>query len=258
MNGKQFLQSLSGGQPHYGLFCCSYSPQAVEAVSYSGYDFLIFDAEHCANNLVNLHAQLLALAHSKTAAIVRVSELNLSQFKLYLDSGVHALMVPNVHTAEQAAQAVRYTRYPPAGIRGVAGSVRASRYGRDKPTLDQAQSQAVLMVQAESRSALENIDAIAGTDGVDVVFFGPNDLAADMGHWGNPTHPEVVQAIVQGMARVRAAGKVAGVLAGEKDCEVYLRAGASVVALGSDIGLLVAGADGLLKRVQAGMASVSP
>lgn len=251
MNQDLLREMLTPAQRLYGLFCCSYSVQAVEAIAQSGYDFLIFDAEHCPNSMPNLHAQLLALAATPTASIVRVSELGLGLFKQYLDLGAHALMVPNVQNAQEARLAVQFMKYPPVGKRGVAGSVRGSAYGRKKLTLEQANAQAALIVQAESVEAMKNIQAIAEVDGVDAVFFGPNDLAADMGYFGLPTQHEVMQATAVAIGQVRAAGKVAGVLAGEKECEFYLNAGATVVALASEIGILVAGADALINRVHA-------
>jgi 2-keto-3-deoxy-L-rhamnonate aldolase RhmA len=229
----------------FGLFCCSYSVQAVEAISYSGYEFLIFDSEHCPNSLTILHTQLLALAHCNTAAIIRVGDIDAAQIKRLLDLGAHAIMVPNVDTADQAIQAVSCCRHTPTGRRGVAGSVRASRYGRDKLPIRQQAAEPVLIVQAESGRALQNISQIATVDGVDIVFFGPNDLAADMGLLGNPSHPDVVAAITEGITQVRAAGKHAGVLASEQSCGPYVDAGANIIALGSEIGLLVAGADEL-------------
>nr|WP_257215244.1 aldolase/citrate lyase family protein [Pollutimonas harenae] len=234
----------------YGLFCCSYSVQAAEAISQSGYDFLIFDGEHCPNTMPGLHAQLLALAPTTTASIVRVSELNQGLFKQYLDLGVHALMVPNVQSAQEAELAVQFMKYPPLGRRGVAGSVRGSAYGRRKLSLEQANAQVALIVQAESVEAIQNIQEITDVDGVDAVFFGPNDLAADMGYFGMPAQAEVRETIAAAIQQVRAAGKVAGVLAGEKDCAFYLDAGATVVALASEIGILVAGADALIERVR--------
>ncbi len=234
----------------FGLFCCSYSMQAAEAIAHSGYDFLIFDTEHCPGSLTTLHGQLLAISSTDTAAVVRVGGLDAGQIKQCLDLGAHAIMVPNVDTAEQARAAVSYCRHAPAGQRGVGGSVRASRYGRDKVTASSSPVQSVLMVQAESRLAMENLTHICAVDGVDVVFFGPNDLAADMGLLGQPGHPDVVALITHGIEQVKAAGKVAAVLANENACGAYLSAGAGMVALGSEIGIMVAGADSLQQRVR--------
>ena len=244
------FSKLQTDQRLYGLFCCSYSIQATEAIAHSGYDFLIFDAEHSPNSFTNLHMQLLALGGTNTASIVRVRSLDLSEIKLSLDLGVHGIMIPNIDTVEQAQTAVDFMTYTPNGKRGVGGSVRASRYGRDKPALGEATQQRALIVQAESTEALKNIKQIAELDGIDAIFFGPNDLAADMGYFGEPTHPEVVAAITSGIQQVKNAGKVAGILAGEKDCGQYLEAGARLVALGSELGLMVAGADSLQQRVR--------
>jgi 2-keto-3-deoxy-L-rhamnonate aldolase RhmA len=257
MSADKLRASLDAKGLHFGLFCCSYSTQAVEALAGSGYEFLILDTEHCPNDLINLHAQLLALAASKTSAVVRTGGVDPAQIKRLLDLGVQGLMIPNVETVAQARAAVECCHYAPLGRRGVAGSVRASGYGRQKPGSG-LNASPILMVQAESRQALENIDAIAALVGVDAVFFGPNDLAADMGHLGQPGHPDVVRAIIKGIAQVVGAGKRAGILAGEAACAQYIDAGASIVALGSEIGILVAGADGLRQRVARQFEGVAP
>ena len=248
---RAFKQRLLQGQALHGLFCCSYSVQVVEALSGSGLDFLLFDLEHTPNALPPLHAQLCALAASDTAAIVRVPQTELAGFKLLLDLGVAGLMVPNVHSAEQAAEAVSFTRYPPHGVRGIAGSVRAAGYGRDGSYLQTAGERTSLIVQVESTRAVADLERIAAVDGVDAVFVGPNDLAADMGLLGQPGHPEVVQVVEQCLRRIRQAGKPAGVLCAEADRPRYQAVGASLFALGSDLGLLVKTADALAQRQRA-------
>ena len=232
-----------------GLFSCSYSLQVTEAIAGSGCDFLIFDTEHCPGSLTTLHGQLVAAAGAGVSSVVRLSGLSLSQIKLCLDLGADALMVPNVDTAEQARHAVRFCRYAPFGTRGVAGTVRSTRYGRDKLTLQQANQRHTLIVQAESRQGVRSVRDIAEVEGVDAVFFGPHDLAADMGLFGQPAHDDVVAAIVEGIAQVRAAGKVAGVLTHEAGAAPYLSAGVGMAALGSDLGLMVSQADALMVRM---------
>lgn len=233
-----------------GLFCCLYSTQTTEAIAQSGYDFLIIDTEHTPSSFVSLHSQLLALAGTQTASVVRVRQLDLAEIKVCLDLGVNGIMIPNIDTVAQAQAAVDYMTYTPHGQRGVAGSVRSSRYGRDKTVPADPQQQRMLILQAESTEALNNIEQIAALDGVDAIFFGPNDLAADMGHFGEPFHPEVVAAIVASMQKVKDAGKFIGVLAGEMHCDPYLAAGANLVAVGSEVGLMVAAADGLQQRIK--------
>jgi 2-keto-3-deoxy-L-rhamnonate aldolase RhmA len=243
---NRFKSRLLAREPQFGLFIVSNALQNAEALGGSGFDYMCFDVEHSPSSTPALHGQLAALAGTGTASVVRIAGLELAAIKHYLDLGADALMVPNINTAEQAAEAVRCTRYPAAGgIRGMGGTMRATRYGRDKGYFAEAANNACLIAQIESREALRNLDAICAVDGVDLVFFGPTDLSADMGHMGQPGHPEVVAAIEAGIRRANALGKPSGVLAGDPDCQRYLEAGATMVILGSDLGLMVRGADAL-------------
>ncbi|MBN3266502.1 aldolase/citrate lyase family protein [Bordetella bronchiseptica] len=246
----RFAVALRGGAPLIGMFCCSYGVQVAEAVGRSGFDFLIFDAEHCPHSLPTLHGQFLALAGTATAAVVRAPQVDLAAFKQYLDLGADAIMVPNVESAAQAETVVRGMHYPPRGMRGVGGSVRATAYGRQAPTLHEAGARAGLIVQVESRRGLEAVQDIARVDGVDAVFFGPHDLAADLGLYGEPAHPHVVEAIEAGIDTVLAQGKRAGVLAAVDQAPRYIRAGASLIASGSDLSLLVRAADDLARQLR--------
>lgn len=240
---------LTAGHPQFGLFCVSNSLQTAEALAGSGFDFVVFDTEHSPQSLPHLHAQFTALAGTQTACVTRVPSLDLVAIKHCLDLGAHALLVPNVGTADQARDAVRFSRYPAdGGVRGVGGTMRATRYGRDKAYFAQAAAQTCVMVQIESREGLANLDAICAVDGIDLVFFGPADLSADMGYMGQPTHPDVVLAIEDGIQRARVHGVAAGVMAGETECARYVEAGATLVILGSDLALLVRGADALAAR----------
>lgn len=246
---NRFKQLLAARHPQFGLFCVSNSLQTAEVLAGSGFDFIVFDAEHSPQSLPHLHAQFNALAGTQTTCAVRVPSLDLVAIKHCLDLGANTLMVPNVGTVEQARDAVRFSRYPvDGGIRGVGGTMRATRYGRDRAYFTQAAAQTCVMVQIESREGLANLDAICAVDGIDLVFFGPADLSADMGHMGQPGHPDVVLAIKDGIRCAGAHGVAAGVMAGEADCASYVDAGATVVILGSDLALLVRGADALAAR----------
>ena len=241
-----FKAKLQARHPMFGLFMVSNALQTAEALAGSGFDYLCFDLEHSPSSMPALHAQLAALAATPTASMVRLTGLNLAEIKHCLDLGVDARMIPNVHTPELARRAVECTRYPTAGgIRGMGGTMRATRYGRHKQYYANAADNTCLLVQIESREGLQNLDAICAVPGVDMVFFGPTDLSADMGHLGQPGHAEVVSAIEQGIRRAHALGLPSGVLAGDPDCQRYLDAGATLVILGSDLGLMVKGADTL-------------
>ena len=218
----------------------------------SGFDFLVFDAEHSPTSVPMVHMQLAALAGCKTAAVVRIPSQDPVAVKHYLDVGADALMVPSVESAEQAREVVRFMRYPPEGIRGVGGSMRATDYFRNASEYySSANANVCLMAQIETPKGLANLDAIAAVDGVDVIFFGPNDFAANSGLLGQPGHPDIVAKMELGMRRVRELGKVSGILCGDSQVERYMKAGTQVIAVGSEVGLLVRAADDLVKRVNA-------
>lgn len=248
METNRFKRLLGFNHPQYGLFCVSNALQTAEALAHSGLDFVVFDLEHSPQSMPHLHAQLAALAAVPVASIVRVAGLDLTAFKHCLDLGAHALMVPNISSADEAREAVRYSRYPPDGVRGLGGTMRASRYGRDKDYVVRASERCCLILQIESREALDRLDDICGVSGVDMVFFGPADLSLDLGYPGQPTHPEVVKAIEDGIRAARGRGMAAGVLALDPECARYVEAGATAVILGSDLGLLVRGADALARQ----------
>ena len=247
-----FKKRVLARDPQYGLFVVSHALQTAEALADSGFDYLVFDVEHSPSSLPDLHAQLTALAASKTASVVRLAALDPTAIKHYLDLGASALMVPNIATAEQARAAIRCSRYPTAGgLRGVGGTMRATHYGRDKSYFANAVENTCMLLQIESREGLEQLEDICAVDGVDMVFFGPADLSADMGLMGQPGHPDVVQAIVNGIRRANALGVAAGVMASAADSQRYVDAGATLVILGSDLGLLVRAADELAARFSA-------
>jgi 4-hydroxy-2-oxoheptanedioate aldolase len=171
--------------------------------------------------------------------VVRVAWNDIVLIKRLLDVGAQTLVVPFVQDAGEARRAVAATRYPPHGIRGVAVATRASRYGRVTEYLRRAHDELAVIVQLETRTALSNLESIAAVEGVDGLFIGPSDLAADLGHLGDNGHPEVRAAIDDAIRRIAATGKVAGILAPvEADARHYLGIGCLFVAVGSDIGLL--------------------
>jgi len=174
--------------------------------------------------------------------------------KQLLDVGAQTLLIPMIQNAEQARDAVRATRYPPHGVRGVGSALaRASRWNRVPDYLQQADEQMCVLVQIEPREAVKNLDAILQVEGVDGVFIGPADLSADMGFAGNPQHPEVQRTIDDAIARIRAAGKAPGILMANKAlAQRYLEAGALFVAVGVDTTLLARAAEALADEFKQG------
>jgi 4-hydroxy-2-oxoheptanedioate aldolase len=234
-----FKRALAAGRPQIGLWCCLASSYAVEAVAGSGFDWILLDMEHSPNELDMVLAQLQAAAAHPAHPVVRPPWNDMVAIKRVLDLGAQTLVIPYVQNAAQAQQAVSYMRYPPAGKRGFAGLSRATNFARVKDYGKRAHEELCLLVQVESREALANIESIAAVDGVDGIFVGPADLAADFGHIGEPGHPDVQAAIEDAIVRIRRAGKAPGVLyADEARVRRYLELGAQCVAVGIDLAIL--------------------
>jgi 4-hydroxy-2-oxoheptanedioate aldolase len=247
-----FKRALAEKRLQIGLWCSLTSNIAAEIVADSGFDWLLLDSEHAPNEIPGLLSQLQAVRHGPAAPVVRVAWNDLVLIKRTLDIGAQSLLVPLVDNAEQAQRAVRATRYPPVGNRGVAGGTRATNFGRVDNYLTTASEEICVVVQAETRGALDRIEEIAKVEGIDGVFIGPNDLAASLGHTGNTQHPEVQQAIQDAGRRLRAAGKAAGILAfPEEEARRYIGWGYSFVAVGGDVALLANGADALARKFKA-------
>lgn len=169
--------------------------------------------------------------------------------KRMLDIGAQTLLIPYVETAEEAAAAVSAVRYPRQGVRGVSALHRANRYGRIKDYHARANAEICLLVQVETLRSLDNLEEIAAVDGVDGIFVGPSDLAANMGHIGNAAHPDVQDAIARAHSIADAADKPIGILApAEAQSKKWLDAGFTFVAVGTDVGLLANHADALALR----------
>ncbi len=243
--------NLLGGQLQKGLWMGLASATVAEMASHAGFDWCLIDAEHGPNDLITIQSQLQAMNGAPASAVVRVPVAEDWMLKQVLDLGAQNVLIPMIDTGEQAAQAVAACRYPPHGIRGLGSALaRASGYNAipDYPTT--ANDQICVMVQAESRAAIDNIDAIAGTDGVDVVFIGPADLSADMGYLGQLDAPEVEEVIAHAIARIRVAGKVAGiVLFNPDDFPRYIEMGVGFLGMGSDVTSLAASLRDLARSV---------
>lgn len=231
-----------------GLFVSSGSPTNAEIVAGAGFDWLLIDAEHSPYSLGTVLDLLRAVAPYEATPVVRIPVNDTALIKQYLDLGAQNLMVPMVHTAEDAEAAVAAMHYPPRGVRGIGAALaRSSRYNAVPGYLAKASETVSLTVQVESGEAVKNAAAIAAVDGVDSVFVGPSDLAASMGHLGKQDHPEVLEAISSTFEAVRAAGKPVGVNAfNTTQARKYLDAGASFVCIGADVQQLAGAATKLI------------
>ena len=244
-----FKRALKAGKPQIGLWSTLSSSYTVEVVAGAGFDWLLLDTEHSPVDIENLLTQLQAAAPYASHPIVRIPWNDMVTVKRVLDVGAQSLLVPYVQNVEEARNAVAHTRYPPAGVRGVAGTTRATRFGRVKEYAKRAHEEICVLVQVETQSALQNIEAICAIDGVDGVFIGPADLHASLGHAGETANPKVKPMIDEAIRRIRKAGKAPGILTpNEADARHWLECGALFVAVGSDAGILARGADALAAK----------
>jgi 4-hydroxy-2-oxoheptanedioate aldolase len=244
-----FKRALRAGKPQIGLWSSLSSNYTVEVIAGAGFDWILLDSEHSPADIENLLTQLQAAAPYPTHPVVRIPWNDMVTIKRVLDIGAQSLLVPYVSTANEARAAVSYTRYPPAGVRGVAGTTRATRFGRIPDYARRAHEEICLLVQVETQGALDSIEAICGIDGVDGVFIGPADLHASLGHPGEIANPKVKPMIDDAIRRIRKAGKAPGILTpNEADARHWLECGALFVAVGADVGLLARGAEALAAR----------
>jgi 4-hydroxy-2-oxoheptanedioate aldolase len=247
-----FKEQLRHGRPLIGLWQALANSYSAEICARQGFDWLLLDGEHSPNTIESLLAQAQAIAAFPVQTVVRVAFGEPVVIKQYLDLGLHTLLVPMVETADHARELVRACRYPPDGIRGVSSATsRGADFGQDAGYLHEASERITLIVQIESRKGLENLSAIAEVEGIDALFIGPSDLAASLGHLGDPLHSDVTAAIDEARATISATGKPAGIFAvSPEHARQAITDGFAFVSVGTDIGLLIAGAKQVLRAVR--------
>lgn len=248
-----FKQALKERRTQIGLWQALANPYTAEICGDAGYDWLLIDAEHAPNDIPLLVAQLQALRGSPSHPIVRPPVGETWLIKQILDIGVQTLLVPMVESGAQARALVSAVRYPPHGVRGVGAALaRASRFNRIPDYLQTADDEICLLLQVESRAGLAALDEIAATDGVDGVFIGPADLAADMGYLGKPGAPEVQVEVERALLRIQSFNKAAGILIGDLAlAKRYVEIGATFVAIGNDVTLFATATTRLLADFKA-------
>ena len=247
---NHFKRAIKSGQQQIGFWCSLASHISAEMLSGSGFDWLLLDTEHSPNEIPMVYSQLQAVASGGPAhPAVRIPWNDTVVIKRFLDAGVQTFLVPYVQNEEEARKAVAATRYPPRGVRGFAGTTRASRFGRIKDYHTRCEEEICVLVQVETRVALGNLEAIAKVEGVDGVFIGPGDLSADLGYLGSLTHPDVTAVIDDTIARIKAAGSIPGILINDEAlARRYIDAGCLYTAVGGDVALLARGAEALARR----------
>ncbi|WP_118138001.1 HpcH/HpaI aldolase/citrate lyase family protein [Oceanicella sp. SM1341] len=251
MRENRFKTRLKAGEVQYGIWAMLCSTAVTEIMGGSAFDWVLIDTEHAPNELPGIIDQIRALDTTDTPALVRPAWNDTVLIKRLLDSGAESFIIPFVQTAEEARAAVAATRYPPQGVRGVAGVSRNAGYGRVATYLQEAADHIAVVVQIESREAMANLEEILAVEGVDAIFVGPADLAASMGHLGNPGHPEVQAAIAEIAERVKAANGRMGIFTGgAEDAARAAALGYHFMSVGADVMVFTRAIDALAAQVK--------
>ena len=253
---RNLFKAALGATPcQFGLWCSLSSPFAAEVVAGAGYDWLLLDTEHSPGDPLTVLPQLQAIAgYPSVSAIVRPAANDPVLIKRFLDAGAQTLLIPYVQTAAEAESALRATRYPPEGVRGVSALTRATRFGREAGYFDRAADDLCVIVQVETQQALDDLEAIAAVDGVDALFVGPADLAASLGYGAEQAHPDMRAAVVAAITRIKAVGRPAGLLTGDAELQAMaLEVGVDFLAIGVDVGILARTSERMLVQARPGL-----
>ncbi|MGH8714019.1 MAG: HpcH/HpaI aldolase family protein [Casimicrobiaceae bacterium] len=257
---NHFKRAIASGRTPLGAWLSSGSPATAEALGCAGFDFLVVDMEHTPIDPPQMVDILRAIAGTPAQAIARPPWNDIVMIKRALDAGAQTLLLPFVQDADEARRAVASTRYPPEGVRGVAGTHRGSRYGTVPDYLRRAREELCVIVQIETPPALASLDEIAAVPGVDSIFIGPSDLSASMGYLGDVANPAVQEKLAAAARACRRAGKPSGIIGPTPDMVTrFIDYGYSWIAIGSDMGFMVGRAQEYLGRFRSpGTAAAKP
>jgi 4-hydroxy-2-oxoheptanedioate aldolase len=238
-NENKLKRKLLAGQPCLGAWLLTTSPDVAEVLAFGGLDFVVMDHEHGQGGITDAIDQLRALKGSDCTGIVRVPTNDHIYIRRILDTGAGGIMVPNISNREQAKRVVDACRYPPVGIRGAAGGIRAMAYGFNPDYYDTAFEQLLIAVQVESSDAIDHIEEIAAVDGIDVIFIGPRDLSATLGKLNQFDDPGVKGEIARAEQAILRSGKILGSTAASgKIAKAMAQRGYKMIVPGSDATLL--------------------
>jgi 2-dehydro-3-deoxyglucarate aldolase len=246
-----FATRLREGEPLAGVWSVVGHPAVAELLADAAFDFVVLDGEHSENTIddIGIGIRAIEATDTGTAPVVRVSENNEAEIRRFLDLGPEGIVVPQIGSVAGARAAIDATRYPPEGVRGVAGS-RASGYGRHLAEyVGTANRSIATIVQIETEAAVEQVEEIAALDGLDGLFIGPADLSARIGAFGQFESERFLDAVERTVTAASAAGVPVGTLATSLDSiDRRQEWGVDFVAAGTDVGFLREGADEYLAR----------
>lgn len=245
-------RKLREGRTTLGLWVTLESPSITEIAIALGFDWVCVDAEHGHLDFKEVLEHVRLTRHTETTPLVRVQEIEQGVIKRVLDLGAEGIIVPQVQSAEEVEQAVRFAKYPPRGVRGVGGE-RATDWGMGLRALTRsADEETVVIPLVETVAAARAIDRILAVPGVDAIFLGPADYSASAGHLGEWEGPGVAERLLEVKDHVRAAGLACGVMSTDvANARLRRDQGFRMIGLGSDTGLLIRAATEALRALGA-------
>jgi len=251
---KSLKAQIRAGLAANGFWVELFSPTAAETMAAAGYDCAMIDLEHGAGDVGDTIAVMRAMQGSGCTPLVRVPANDPAWIKRVLDAGAQGVMIPAVDSAAEAEAAVAACHYPPRGFRGMAAPiVRASGYGQDwRGYVSDIAESLLVICQIETREALANAPEISAVEGVDMIFIGPFDLSASLGHMGEPDHPDVRAAITAVEREAKAQGcLLGGIPTPDRSPKALYEAGYDLVLADIDLVFLRDGALASVAALQA-------
>ena len=230
-----------------------FSPNMPAIAASAGVDFLMYDMEHTAIGTDTLRQQMAACRGLDLMPLVRVPSVEANIIGQILDIGAHGIMVPMVESATQAEDIVRRAYYPPLGRRGTAFSIAHDDFLPGEPVqkMQDANNRIMVIAMIETAEGLKNVDEIAATPGIDVLWLGHFDLTSSLGIAGQLEHPVYVDAVKKISDAASANGKFAGYMAGDKEfASHYWSQGYRMLAYGLDHLLLQSALSEGLSHIQ--------
>jgi len=247
---KNIKERILAGETVHGSWVNLGSTVAAEITGNAGFDWVLIDLEHGAGNIAVMYQQLQAIESTTATALVRIDELSRPVAQHILDAGAAGIMFPHIDSPAEAALAASMLYYPPKGIRGMAKMIRASGFGKTVNDYENMQQKLLCIVQIETIHAIAEIDGIAATAGVDVLFVGPSDLTMALGIFNQFDHAVYQQAISKVAQAAKKYGKTAGVLLQDiNEYEMYHQMGYRFIACGGDAAFVARGAAQMVKQM---------
>ncbi|HOC02520.1 MAG TPA: HpcH/HpaI aldolase/citrate lyase family protein [Candidatus Ratteibacteria bacterium] len=244
-------KKLKYGKTVVGSFVITAHPAISEVMARAGFDWLVFDMEHGVIGIESIEVMTQAISGTDTTPIVRVPWNDFVVIKQVLDTGVMGLIIPMVNNAEQAEMAVRATRYPPEGIRGI-GPHRASGFGKWLDEYFEKSNENILViVQIEHIDAVRNLESIISVKGIDAVFIGTNDLSASMGLIKDMKHPSIEENVQYILKTCKNASVPVGIIASQpEDIKKRINQGFQFIAVGHEISLLTSCCKNIISQIK--------